>query len=108
MFTSPVQLNPIPIPDTVIDESIDEQFERMWQIIIHNDDVTPYDYVIFILEHVFTLSNEMAEHVTWIAHNNGEAIVVIRPRNEAERLIMAARARSRLDGFPLTFSMEQE
>ena len=108
MFTSPVQLTPYTIPDTVIDESTDEQFERMWSVIIHNDDVTPYDYVIFILEQVFMLSSEMAEHVTWMAHTNGEAIVVIRPRSEAERLIMAARGRSRMDGFPLTFSMEQE
>ena len=84
------------------------QKENLWMVIIHNDDVTPYDYVIFILEYVFALSGEMAEHVTWMAHTNGEAVVVIRPRNEAERLIMAARGRSRMDGFPLTFSMEQE
>ncbi|MCB0095162.1 MAG: ATP-dependent Clp protease adaptor ClpS [Caldilineaceae bacterium] len=108
MFTSPVQLTPYTIPDTVIDESTDEQFERMWSVIIHNDDVTPYEYVILILEHIFMLSSEMAEHVTWMAHTNGQAIVVIRPRSEAERLIMAARGRSRMDGFPLTFSMEQE
>lgn len=84
------------------------QKANLWKVIIHNDDVTPFEYVIFILEHVFVLSSEMAEHVTWMAHTNGEAVVVIRPRNEAERLIMAARGRSRIDGFPLTFSLEQE
>ena len=108
MPESPMQPVTKPAPDIIREESLDNVRERMWLVIIHNDDFTPYDYVLFILEHIFGLSSEMAEHVTWMAHTNGEAVVVIRPRNEAERLIMAARGRSRMDGFPLTFSMEQE
>jgi ATP-dependent Clp protease adaptor protein ClpS len=82
--------------------------EPPFLILIHNDDVTPYDYVILVLRTVFQLSAEMAEHITWIAHNEGVARVVTRPRNEAQRLVNAAHAAARQDGFPLRFSLERE
>jgi len=108
MFINRVQ--PLTTPGTRedLDEWADATTEGMWNIIIHNDDITPYLYVILILEQVFLLSDEMAEHVTWVAHNEGQAIVAVRPRAEAQRLIDVAHGRARTDGFPLTFSMEPE
>lgn len=82
--------------------------EPRWQVIIHNDDETPIDYVMRILTHLFLLSEEMADHVATTAHAEGQAVVVVRPRAEAERLIKVARSRARLDGYPLAFSMEPE
>lgn len=78
----------------------------MWLVIIHNDSVTPYEYVILVLEHIFDLSGEMAEHITWTAHHEGRAVVLIRPRPEADRLISVAHGRARADGFPLAFTLE--
>ena len=83
-------------------------FEPLWHVIIHNDDVTPFDYVIGILLSLFMLSEEMADHVATTAHLEGQAVVVVRPRMEAERLVKVARTRARLDGYPLAFSMEPE
>jgi ATP-dependent Clp protease adaptor protein ClpS len=82
--------------------------ESRYLILIHNDEVTPYDYVIRTLERIFLLSEEMADHIATTAHHEGTAVVMVRPRNEAERLIKLAHSRARLDGYPLTFSMEQE
>jgi ATP-dependent Clp protease adaptor protein ClpS len=80
--------------------------EPLFRILIHNDDVTPYDYVIMVLANIFKLSHELAEHITWVAHTTGIACVVTRPRAEAERLVNEAHSAARLDGFPLTFSLE--
>lgn len=87
-----------------VDEFSDE--EPPYQVLIHNDDVTPYDYVVRILQRIFALSEELADHVAWTAHHEDIAVVVVRPRAEADRLITMARAHARLDGYPLTFSME--
>jgi ATP-dependent Clp protease adaptor protein ClpS len=87
-----------------VDEFSDE--EPPYQVLIHNDDVTPYDYVVRILQRIFALSEELADHVAWTAHHEEIAVVVIRPRAEADRLITMARSHARLDGYPLTFSME--
>jgi ATP-dependent Clp protease adaptor protein ClpS len=91
-----------------IDLAEEEQLERRWYVLIHNDDVTPFEYVLRILTNLFLLSEEMAEHVAQTAHSEGKAVVVVRPRPEAERLVKVARSRARLDGYPLTFSIEPE
>ena len=78
------------------------------KILIHNDEVTPYDYVIQILGGVFMLSEEIADHIAWTAHTQGQAVVVVRPRREAEKLVKVAHSRAKQDGFPLTFSLETE
>jgi ATP-dependent Clp protease adaptor protein ClpS len=78
------------------------------RVVIHNDDVTPYDYVIGTLNDFFLLSDEIAEHVAWTAHTRGAAVVVMRPRHEAETLVKAAHAHARYSGFPLTFSVETD
>ena len=41
------------------------------------------------------------------AHNKGVAVVVVRPRVEAEKLVSVARGRARSSGYPLTFTLEQ-
>lgn len=86
----------------------ESEYAPRWRVLIHNDNVTPFDYVIRILLQIFLLSEEIAEHVANTAHSEGQAVVVVRPRDEAERLAKVARARARLDGFPLMFSLEQE
>jgi len=96
------------LPGEIVEPFYDADYEPRWYVLIHNDDVTPFAYVIKILLQVFLLSEEIAEHVAQTAHNEGQAVVVVRPRSEAERLVKVARARARLDGYPLTFSMEQE
>ena len=61
-----------------------------------------------VLIGLFLLSDEMAEHVAQTAHSVGKAVVVVRPRPEAERLVKLAQSRARIDGYPLGFSVEPE
>jgi len=102
--------DPIVRDDDEIREDVhnDVREEPLYRILIHNDDVTPLDYVIRILKRVFMLSQELAEHIAETAHEDGVAIVLIRPRPEAEKLIGIARTHARADGYPLTFSMEPD
>ena len=99
-------LEPI-VRDDLRDDD-DVRTEPLYRILIHNDDVTPFDYVIRVLKRIFMLSQELAEHVAETAHEQGVAIVMIRPRPEAEKLIGIARTQARADGYPLTFSMEPD
>lgn len=79
--------------------------EGPWQVLIHNDDETPFGYVIYTLNSVFMLSDELAEHVASTAHASGTAVVAVRPRHEAEVLMRVALGRAKQDGYPLHFSM---
>ncbi len=95
-----------PDVDIDVDIAVDTAREEPWTILVHNDDVTPYEFVIDTLGQVFTLSAEIAETVTWEAHSKGVAPVCSRPKSEAKRLISDAHSLARAAGFPLTFSTE--
>jgi ATP-dependent Clp protease adaptor protein ClpS len=97
-----------PAPDITTEKIPTDVTAPLYKVLIHNDDVTPLDYVIRILQRIFMLSQELAEHVAETAHNEEVAIVVIRPRTEAEKLVGAARLQARADGYPLTFSLEPD
>jgi ATP-dependent Clp protease adaptor protein ClpS len=95
-------------PELVSEMETREVLEPQYLIYVHNDDVTPFEYVMTILGRVFLLSEEIAEHVAMTAHSEGRAVVMVRPRDEAKRLIAVAHSRARMDGYPLAFSMEPE
>ncbi len=99
-----MEIQVLDAPERVLDDAN----EPRWRVMIYNDNHTPRDYVVFVLEHIFLLSDELAEHVVDTAESEGQAVVVVRPKPEAERLISVAHARAKLDGHPLTFTLEQD
>jgi ATP-dependent Clp protease adaptor protein ClpS len=108
-FAEGVRLETAPgVAEPVTEDVTRAVLEPQYLILIHNDDVTPFEYVMSILGRVFLLSEEIAEHVAMTAHNEGRAVVMVRPREEAKRLITVAHSRARMDGYPLAFTMEPE
>jgi|GEM_PF-6879831 len=96
--------------ESIIDASApieDEQNEEpLYGIVIHNDDKTTFDYVIFILTYYFMLSRELAEHIADVTHKEGSSLALLRPYEEAQYLIKIAHMKAELDGYPLKFSLE--
>jgi ATP-dependent Clp protease adapter protein ClpS len=48
--------------------------ERGWRVLLHNDDVTPFDLVILGLMKACGLSEEVAEMIAVEAHEQGVAV----------------------------------
>lgn len=96
--------------DTLIEEKADTEkaFEPLYNVIIHNDDVTPFDFVILILQKIFGRDSQQAEHITLVAHISGIAYVVTLPQSEAQQLIGKAHFAATLEGFPLVFTIEPD
>ena len=93
----------------IIGEQQDEtELEPLYRIIIHNDDVTPMDFVVHILKTIFYLSNNRAAEIMFTAHFSGIAYVQTLPKSEAEKRIQKAHFAAGLEGYPLHFSMEPE
>jgi len=97
-------------PDVEIteDEQQETAYEPMYRVIIHNDDVTPMDFVTLVLQNIFLLLPNDAVKVMLIAHYQGEAVVQFLPKSEAEKRINKAHFAAGLEGYPLHFSMEPE
>jgi ATP-dependent Clp protease adaptor protein ClpS len=89
----------------VMDE---EELDRPYRVIIHNDDVTTFDFVIAVLVTIFELSFGRAEQVAYEAHTKGNAYVTTLPLQEAKSKVFKAQYAARQQGFPLTFTIEPE
>ena len=89
----------------VMDE---EELERPYRVIIHNDNVTTFDFVIAVLVSIFELSFGRAEHVAYEAHTRGQAYVATLPLHEAKSRVFKAQYAARQQGFPLPFTIEPE
>lgn len=93
----------------IIEEQEEEtELEPLYRVIIHNDDVTPMDFVVQILKTIFYLSNPKAAEIMLTAHYYGTAYVQTLPKSEAERRINKAHFAAGLEGYPLHFSIEPE
>lgn len=90
------------------DQQQETAYEPLYRVIIHNDDVTPMDFVVHVLGHIFMLLPPDAIKIMYTAHYRGEAVVQILPRSEAEKRINKAHFAAGLEGYPLHFSMEPE
>jgi ATP-dependent Clp protease adaptor protein ClpS len=101
-----MQPNLPPIPERIEKESWETQDAPLYDVIIHNDDVTPMDFVIDVLTTIFCVPNSNAAHIMITAHINGEAYVQTLPKPEAQRRINKARFAARLSRYPLEFSMQ--
>jgi ATP-dependent Clp protease adaptor protein ClpS len=75
-------------------------------VIIHNDDVTPFDFVLAVLVAVFHLGQRQAYAVTLRAHVTGSAYVVTLPLEEAKYRVGQAHSAARQMGYPLSFTIE--
>ena len=95
-------------PDIQIIEETETELEPLFRVLIHNDAVTPMDFVVLVLKTYFYLSNEKAAEIMFTAHVYQSAYVQTLARSEAEKRITKAHAAANNAGYPLKFSMEPE
>lgn len=100
----------------VIDNQNDEKVEppKDYHVLIHNDDVTPFEVVVEVLATVFSMPKNRAMAVMLAAHNSGKAIVATYSKDMAETkadqaMEMARKEVNSVTGqqVPLTFSVEE-
>ncbi len=78
------------------------------KVLLHNDDVTPYDFVVRMLITVFEFSAIRAVSVTQRAHVTGTACVGTYSLENAKYRVGQAHAMARAAGYPLTLTVELE
>src|SRR5512133_3094244 len=98
------QTVPRVIPKTVPETELEPQY----RVLIHNDEVTPMDFVITILERIFFVVEIDAVKIMFTAHYTGIAYVQTLPKSEAQSRIGKAHFAAGLEGYPLRFTMEPE
>ena len=79
-----------------------------YRVLIHNDDVTPMDFVVHVLRSVFQKPEEEAVQIMLTAHKTGIAHVVTLPLEQAEFRVDQAHSLARPRKFPLKLTYEPE
>lgn len=81
---------------------------KLYRVLLLNDDFTPRDLVVTVLQAEFRLSEAEASQVMLNAHRKGVCVVMVYPRDVAETKAARATARGAQMGFPLRFEAEPE
>jgi len=96
------------IPEIQILEEAETELEELYRILIHNDNITPMEFVVHVLTSIFFLGTPNAMDIMLKAHITGIAYVQTVPRSEAEKRIGKAHSLADAEGYPLQFSMQPE
>ena len=90
------------------EEKVEESasLEPLSKVIVHNDDITPYDFVVAVVVRFFHFDVHQAELITWTAHTAGKALVAELPLDAARQRVGRAHFAASLEGFPLRFTIE--
>jgi ATP-dependent Clp protease adaptor protein ClpS len=97
--------------ESTLTESRNEQKlerPRMWRVLLHNDDYTTQDFVVWILETIFRKSREEAFAIMLNVHRSGIGIAGIYTHDVAETKLRTTKQVAEEHEFPLLVTMEPE
>ncbi len=79
----------------------------MYQVVILNDDFTPMDFVVVVLETFFSMNRERATQVMLHVHTRGKGVCGLYTREVAETKVTQVNEFSRSHQHPLLCTMEK-
>lgn len=80
---------------------------KMYKVMLLNDDFTPMDFVIHVLQRFFSLDTEQATRIMLKVHNEGRGTCGIYPRDIAATKVEQVTACARQHQHPLACVMEE-
>jgi len=80
---------------------------KMYKVVLLNDDYTPMDFVITILQRFFSLDTEQATRIMLKVHTEGRAVCGIYSRDVAATKVEQVIAFARQHQHPLACIMEE-
>ena len=101
---NPPDIQEITIPDTV-EELLggeDERLDVPWVVIVWNDPVNTFAYVIFVFQKLFGFSRAKASRLTNQVHFEGKAVVASGAREKCEADV------ARLHAYGLWATMQKD
>ena len=78
----------------------------MYKVLLLNDDYTPMEFVVHILEAFFNMNREKATHVMLNVHTKGKGVCGVFTREIAETKVSQVNDYSRQNEHPLLCTME--
>ena len=80
----------------------------LYKVLLLNDDYTPMEFVVYVLERFFSVSNQQAVDIMLTVHNKGLAVVGVFSFEIAETKVAQVMELARRNQHPLQCTMEKE
>jgi len=79
---------------------------RMYQVVMLNDDYTPMEFVVMVLQEYFSRDLETATHIMLKIHHEGRGVCGVYTKDVAATKVELVTAAARRAGHPLQCIME--
>jgi ATP-dependent Clp protease adaptor protein ClpS len=94
------------LAETRSDERL--QRPRMWRVLLHNDDYTTQEFVVWVLESVFQKPRGEAFTIMMSVHRSGLGVAGIFTHDVAQTKVKKTQQLAEEHEFPLLVTMEPE
>ncbi|MCF6345588.1 MAG: ATP-dependent Clp protease adapter ClpS [Thiomicrorhabdus sp.] len=94
--------------DSILLETVKSKVEspKRYQVVLLNDDYTPMDFVVEVLQRFFGLNEEKAAAIMLAVHHDGKGICGVFSREIAEMKVQQVNEFSRVNNHPLMCQLE--
>ena len=95
--------------DTVLLEPVRPKLKKpsMYKVVLLNDDFTPMEFVVHVLEAIFAHNRENATRIMLNVHKSGKGVCGIYTKDIAETKVTQVNSYSRENQHPLLCDMEE-
>jgi len=81
---------------------------HMFRVVLVNDDYTPMEFVVMVLQHIFRLPHEQAVQIMLKVHTEGAGVCGVFTAEVAETRVREVLSLARENEHPLQCTMEPE
>lgn len=94
--------------DVAVQEQTQLKKPSMYAVIMHNDDYTTMDFVVYVLVEIFQHTLERAVELMYTVHEAGRAVVAILPYEIAEMKVQQVNELAEQMEYPLLTTLEKQ
>ena len=94
--------------NVLLEEKVEVKRPSLYQVVIKNDDYTPMEFVILVLEKYFSKTRNEATQIMLHVHQKGIGVCGLYPYEIAETKVVQVMDFARKNQHPLQCIMEKE
>ena len=94
-------------PDIIEADKVKEKPPSLYKVLLNNDDYTPMEFVVEVLQRFFSMDLEKATHLMLLVHYEGKAICGVFSAEVAEMKVTQLTMYAKEHQHPLLCTMEK-
>ena len=95
-------------PEVVSEPQVQPRKPPMYKVVLLNDDYTPMDFVVHVLETIFRKDRRQATRIMLEVHHAGRGVCGVFDRQIAETRVAQVNEYARKNSHPLLCTMERD